>query len=73
MAEKTGQDVKWKMVRSVHEVAKYTKIHITYNILISKKNVISGNPSLVQELLGTPAYTVQDYFPGRNKEIHWKA
>lgn len=35
--KKTGQDMKLKMARSVHEVAKYTKIHIRYNILISQK------------------------------------
>jgi hypothetical protein len=34
---KTGQYMKLKMVRSVHEVVKYTKINIRYNILISKK------------------------------------
>lgn len=56
------------MVRSVHEVAIYTKIHIRYNILISQKTAISGNPSLVPEVLGTPAYIVQDHFPGRNME-----
>jgi len=37
VVEKTGQDMKLKMVGSVHEVAKYTKINIRYNILISKK------------------------------------
>jgi hypothetical protein len=35
-----------------------------------KKTVISGNPSLVPEVLGIPAYTVQDNFLGRNKENH---
>ena len=58
------------MVRSVHEVVKYTKIHIRHNILISKKTVMSGNPSLVPEVLGTPAYTVQDNLNGRKKENH---
>lgn len=37
VVEKTGQYMKLKMVRSVHKIAKYTKINIRYNILISKK------------------------------------
>jgi hypothetical protein len=45
------------MVRSVHEVARYTNIHIGYNVLISRKITISGNP-LAPEVLHIATFTV---------------
>jgi hypothetical protein len=38
------------MVRFVHKVARYRKIHIRYNVLIPGKIVMPGNP-LVPEVL----------------------
>jgi hypothetical protein len=36
-----------KAAKSVHEVAKYTKIHKPYNVLISRKNALSGSPLIL--------------------------
>lgn len=46
------------MAKSVHEVAKNTKIHITYNVLISRKTVIFSSPLvlLVTDTLNLMVY-----------------
>jgi hypothetical protein len=38
-AGKTGQDIMWqiKWFRSLHEVGRYTKVHISYNIVLPIK------------------------------------
>jgi hypothetical protein len=53
----TGYQVTNSMVRSIHEVAMYTKIHIRYNVLISGILTISGNP-LVSEVPDMATFTV---------------
>jgi hypothetical protein len=63
MENGTGYQVTSQMVRSVHEVARYTKIHVKYNVLISGKlrypaTLWSGGCQISQILL----YVENQYF-----------
>jgi hypothetical protein len=54
--KKTGQGVKWQMIRSMSEVSEYTKVHTKYNILIS--TIYSIQQPFGPMLLDKSAFTV---------------
>jgi hypothetical protein len=49
------------MAKSVRDVAKYTKIHIKYNVLISGKTAISRSP-LVLLVTDTLTFIIYIYY-----------
>ena len=47
-------------IRSAHEIAKYTDIHIAYNVLVSIKIAVSSS-TLVSVVQNKPAYIIHVY------------
>jgi hypothetical protein len=58
MENRTGYQVTSLMVRSVHAVARYTKTHIEYNILISGKPLVPEVPDIADVTVVAKSYII---------------